>query len=79
MNDIVPLGDNIWIAISEVKDNSPLIGSTTSEPSQAKDDISAFIPPIYAIKSKGEKEILSNGSGSYKRRRYISFCYKFYL
>ena len=25
-------------------------------------DISSFIPPIYAIKSKGEKEILSNGS-----------------
>lgn len=62
LNDIVPLGDNIWIAISEVKENSPLIGSTTSEPSQAKDDISSFIPPIYAIKSKGEKEILSNGS-----------------
>jgi trk system potassium uptake protein TrkA len=62
LNDIVPLGDNTWIAISEVKPNSPLIGSTTSEPSQAKDDITDFIPPIYAIKSKGEKEVLSNGS-----------------
>jgi len=62
LNDIVPLGDNTWIAISEVKSNSPLIGSTTSEPSQARDDITDFIPPIYAIKSMGEKEVLSNGS-----------------
>ncbi len=62
LNDIVPLGDNTWISISEVKPGSPLIGSTTSEPSQAKDDISDFIPPIYAIKGMGEKETLSNGS-----------------
>ncbi|MBT6874134.1 MAG: hypothetical protein HOA28_02745 [Euryarchaeota archaeon] len=61
LNDIVPLGDSTWISISEVKPNSPLIGSTTAEPSQAKDDITDFMPPIYAIKSKGEKEILSSG------------------
>ena len=44
LNDIVPLGDSTWISISEVKPNSPLIGSTTAEPSQAKDDITDFIP-----------------------------------
>ncbi|MGY8703487.1 MAG: NAD-binding protein, partial [Candidatus Poseidoniales archaeon] len=62
LNDIIPLGNNTWISISEVKPNSSLIGSTTSEPSQTKDDLSEFIPPIYAIKSKGEKDILSTGS-----------------
>ena len=58
VEEILPLGDNAWIAVAEVMPNSALIGKTTGEVS----DWIVNIPSVYAIRSADSKGALVNGS-----------------
>ncbi|MBR50790.1 MAG: hypothetical protein CMA83_04405, partial [Euryarchaeota archaeon] len=58
VEEILPLGDNAWIAVAEVMPNSALIGKTTGEVS----DWIVNIPSVYAIRSADAKGALVNGS-----------------
>ena len=58
IDEILPLGDTSWIAVSEVMAGSPLIGTKTGYVGE----IFVGIPSIYALRNEGEKGILSTGS-----------------
>ena len=58
VEEILPLGDNAWIAVAEVMPNSALIGKTAGEVS----DWIVNIPSVYAIRSADGKGALVNGS-----------------
>ena len=58
VEEILPLGDNAWIAVAEVMPNSALIGKTTGEVS----DWIVNIPSVYAIRSADGKGALVTGS-----------------
>jgi len=58
VNEILPLGDNAWIAVAEVMANSALIGKTTGEVGQWI----VNIPSIYGIRSADGKGQLVSGS-----------------
>ena len=58
IEEILPLGDNAWIAVAEVMQNSALIGKTTGEVGNWIVDI----PSIYAIKSGSSGGSLVNGN-----------------
>jgi trk system potassium uptake protein TrkA len=58
VEEILPLGDNAWIAVAEVMPNSALIGKTTGE----VDQWIVNIPSVYGIKSGDDKGILVSGS-----------------
>ena len=49
INEILPLGETSWIAVSEVMENSPLIGTKASQVGE----IFVGIPSIYAIRNPG--------------------------
>ena len=58
VEEILPLGDNAWIAVAEVMPNSALIGKTTGEVA----DWIVNIPSVYAIRSADGKGALVSGS-----------------
>jgi len=58
VEEILPLGDNAWIAVAEVMQNSALISKTTGDVGNWIVDI----PSIYAIKSGSEGGSLVNGN-----------------
>lgn len=58
VTEILPLGDNAWIAVAEVMANSALIGKTTGEVGQWI----VNIPSIYGIRSADGKGQLVSGS-----------------
>ena len=58
VEEILPLGDNAWIAVAEVMPNSALIGKTTAEVA----DWIVNIPSVYGIRSADGKGALVNGS-----------------
>jgi len=61
LDDILPLGGNAWIVVSEVKGNSPLIGTTTGG-SMHVEGSDLEVPPIYAIGGRVGRERLSIGT-----------------
>jgi len=58
IDEILPLGDTSWIAVSEVMPGSPLIGTKTGYVGE----IFVGIPSIYAIRNEGQRGMLSTGS-----------------
>ncbi len=59
LNDVLPLGDNSWITVSDVSKDSILIGKTTGEDINIEDK--AIMSKIYAMKDSEGKEIISKG------------------
>ena len=60
LNDVLPMGGNAWIVVSEVSAGSPLIGSTTND-SVPIEGTGTLLPSIHAIGRRGSREKLSSG------------------
>jgi len=60
LNDVLPMGGNAWIVVSEVSAGSPLIGSTTNDPVPIE-GTGTLLPSIHAIGRRGSREKLSSG------------------
>ena len=60
LNDVLPMGGNAWIVVSEVSADSPLIGSTTKDPVTIE-GTGTLLPSIHAIGRRGSREKLSSG------------------
>tara|TARA_B100000131_G_scaffold323183_1_gene380338 strand:- start:4608 stop:6032 length:1425 start_codon:yes stop_codon:yes gene_type:complete len=60
LEDIIPLGENAWIVVSEVEETSPLVGMTTQEASKKSEEVAGF-PRIIASCQKGEEGSIVSG------------------
>ena len=61
LEDIIPLGENSWIIVSEVSDKSPLIGMTTGEASQ-NPNADPDYPKIIASRNRGKNGSIVSGN-----------------
>lgn len=61
LDDIIPLGDNAWIVVSEIEDASPLVGMTTGEASKKSLDVAGY-PRIIATSQRGGTGRVVTGS-----------------
>ncbi len=69
INEILPLGETSWIAVSEVMENSPLIGTKASQVGE----IFVGIPSIYAIRNPGEKGNIATGDEIIQEGQILAF------
>ncbi|MDP7092190.1 MAG: NAD-binding protein [Candidatus Thalassarchaeaceae archaeon] len=72
LDDILPLGDNAWIVVSEVTEASPLIGTTTGE-SMTIDGNHPMVPPIFAIRGRDGRDTLSSGNEIIQQGDHLLF------
>ena len=60
LEDIIPLGDNAWIVVSQVEETSPLVGMTTGEATRKSEELAGY-PRIIASRPKGDEGSITNG------------------